>query len=99
MKTYSDNFQKPPKLIENKHLHYRLEPFLSALQNMGLEFLHGVENFHQDKVLFLQVVYNCLHAAKMHFMKLLLEIFLGICIKNAKKCQLRRILDQICKHQ
>ena len=42
------------------------EPFLSALQNMGVEFLHGVENFHQGEVLFVQVAYNFLHAAKMH---------------------------------
>ena len=48
-------------------------PFLSALQNQGGE------------VLFLQVSYNCLHAAKMHFMKLLLELFLGICIKKCQK--------------
>ena len=53
---------------------------------MGVEFLHGVENFHQGgEVLFLQVTYNCLHAAKMHFMKLLLELFLGICIKKFQK--------------
>ena len=30
-------------------------------------------------VLFLQVAYNCLHAAKMHFMKFLLELYLDIC--------------------
>ena len=65
---------------------------------MGFEFLHGVENFHQGgEVLFLQVAYNCLHAAKMHFIKL--ELFLGICIKNAKKYQLQRIPDRICNHQ
>ena len=70
-------------------------PFLSALQKMGFDFLHGVENFHQGgEVLFLQVAYNCLHAAKMHFIKL--ELFLGICIK---KCKLQRIPDRICKHQ
>ena len=30
------------------------EPFLSALQNMRVEFLHGIENFHQGEVLFVQ---------------------------------------------
>ena len=43
------------------------EPFLSALQNMGLEFLHGVDNF---QVLFEQAAYNFLKVAKMHFMQL-----------------------------
>ena len=46
------------------------EPFLSVLQDMGVEFLHGVENFHQGKVLFVQAAYNFLHAAKMYFMHL-----------------------------
>ena len=32
------------------------KPFLSALQNMGVEFLHGVENFHQGEILFVKVV-------------------------------------------
>lgn len=46
--------------------------------------MHGVENFHQGcEVLLLQVPYDCLHAAKMHLPKLLLELFLGIGIKNA----------------
>ena len=43
------------------------EPFLSTLQNMGVEFLQGVENFQQDEVLFVQAF---LHAAKMHFVQL-----------------------------
>ena len=60
------------------------EPFLSALQNMGVEFLHGVENFHQGEVLFVQAAYNLLHAAKMHFMQLMPELFLGICTKISK---------------
>ena len=55
--------------------------------------------FNQGEVLFLQVAYNCLHAAKIYFMKLLLEQFLDICTKDSKKCQLRRILNQIFKHQ
>ena len=46
------------------------EPFLSALQNMGVKFLHGVENFHQGEVLFVQAANNFFHAAKMHFMQL-----------------------------
>ena len=46
------------------------EPFLSALQNMRVEFLHGVQNFHQGEVLFVQAAYNFLHGAKMHFMQL-----------------------------
>ena len=46
------------------------KPFLSALQNMGVEFLHGVENFHQGEVLFVQAAHNFLHAAKMHCMQL-----------------------------
>ena len=40
------------------------ESFLSTLQNKGVEFLHGVENFHQGEVLFVQVAYNFLHAEK-----------------------------------
>ena len=55
---------------------------------MGVEFLHGVENFHHDEVLFVQAGYNFLHSAKMHFMQLLLELFLGICTKHFKNCQL-----------
>ena len=46
------------------------EPFLSALQNMGVEFLHDEENFQQGEVLSVQAAYNFLHAAKMHFMQL-----------------------------
>ena len=46
------------------------EIFLSALQNMGVEFLHSVENFHKGEILFAQAAYNFLHAAKMHFMQL-----------------------------
>ena len=30
------------------------EPFLSTLQNMGVKFLQGVENFQQGEVLFVQ---------------------------------------------
>ena len=33
-------------------------PFLSALQNMGVQFLHGVENSHHGEVLFVQVAKN-----------------------------------------
>ena len=48
--------------------------FLSTLQNMGDEFLHGV-NFQQGEVLFVQVIYNYeFHAA-------LAELFLGSCTK------------------
>ena len=75
------------------------EPFLSTLQNMGVKFLQGVENFQQGEVLFVQAAYKFLHAAKMHFMQLYLEFCVGICTKYFKKCQLWRILDQICKHQ
>ena len=46
------------------------EPFLSTLQNMGVKFLQGVENFQQGEVLFVQAAYKFLHAAKMHFMQL-----------------------------
>ena len=46
------------------------EPFLSVLQDMGVEFLHGVENFRQGEVLFVQAAYKFLHAAKMHFIEL-----------------------------
>ena len=46
------------------------EPFLSTLQNMGVKFLQGVENFQQGEVLFVQAVYKFFHAAKMHFMQL-----------------------------
>jgi hypothetical protein len=54
---------------------WSLEPFLSTLQNMGVKFLQGVENFQQGEVLFLQAAYNFLHAAKVHFMQLYLELF------------------------
>ena len=53
--------------------------FLSAQQNIG------VENFHQVELLFVQAVYNFLHAAKMHFMQLKLELFFCICTKISKK--------------
>ena len=46
------------------------EPFLSTLQNMGVTFLQGVENFQKGEVLFVQAAYRFLHAAKMHFMQL-----------------------------
>ena len=46
------------------------EPFLSTLQNVGVKFLQGVENFQQGEVLFVQAAYNFWHAAKMHFMQL-----------------------------
>ena len=46
------------------------EPFLSTLQNMGVKFLQGVENFQQGEVLFVQAAYNFFHASKMHFMQL-----------------------------
>ena len=42
----------------------------STLQNMGVRFLHDVENFHQGEVLFWQAAYKYLHAAKMHLMQL-----------------------------
>ena len=45
----------------------RPEPFLSTLQNMGVKFLQGVENFQQGEVLFVQAF---VHAAKMHFVQL-----------------------------
>ena len=57
------------------------EPFLSALQNMGVEFLHIVKYFHQGEVLFVQAAYNFLHAT-------LARIVLGICTKISEKCQL-----------
>ena len=53
---------------------------------MGVKFLHGAEDFHQGEVLFFQTAYN-FHAAKIHFMQLWLELFLGICTKISKKCQ------------
>ena len=46
------------------------ETFLSTLQNMGVKFLQGVENFKQGEVLFVQAACNFLHAAKVHFMQL-----------------------------
>ena len=50
--------------------------------------MHGVVNCHQGEILFAQVAYNFLHAAKMHFLQLKLELNLGICTKISKKCQL-----------
>ena len=64
------------------------ECFLSTLQNMGVRFWHAAEIFHHGKVFFVQAAYNFFHAAKMHFVQLWLELFLGICTKNFKKCQL-----------
>ena len=55
---------------------------------MGVKSLQGVENFQQGEVLFVQAAYNFLHAAKVHFMQLYLELFLRylykIFQKNAK---------------
>ena len=34
------------------------ECFLSTLQNMGVKFLQGVENFQQGAVLFVQAAYK-----------------------------------------
>ena len=48
----------------------KTEPFLSTLQNTGVKFLQGVENFQQGEVLFVQAAYKFLHAAKLHFMQL-----------------------------
>ena len=49
---------------------YPSEPFFSTLQNMGVRYLQGVENFQQGEVLFVQAAHKFLHAAKMHFMQL-----------------------------
>ena len=45
----------------------------------------GAENFLKGEVLFVQAAYNFLHAAKMHFMQLYIELFLGIFTKISKK--------------
>ena len=37
---------------------------------MEVGFLHGVENYHQGEVLFVQAAHDFLHAAKMQFMLL-----------------------------
>ena len=49
---------------------YKAEPFLSTLQNMGIKFLQGVENFQHSDVLFVQAADKFLHAAKIHFLQL-----------------------------
>ena len=48
----------------------RPEPFLFTLQNTGVKFLQGVENFQHDEVLFVQAADKFLHAAKIHFLHL-----------------------------
>ena len=68
------------------------EPFLSTLQNVGVKFLQGVEKFQQVEVLFVQAACECLHAAKMHFMQLKLELFLGICTKYFKNANYEELL-------
>ena len=52
---------------------------------MGVKFLHGVENFQQGVVLFVQAAFNFLHAVKMYFMQLKLELFFCICKKYVQK--------------
>ena len=52
---------------------------------MGVDFLYGVENFHEGEVLFVQSVDNLLHAAKIHFRQLLLELFYKYWYKNFQK--------------
>ena len=44
---------------------HALKPFLSALQNMGVEILHGEENFHQGKISFVQAVYDFLYVGRI----------------------------------
>ena len=45
----------PLRVLEYSHpLALMPEPFLSTLQNMGVKFLRGVENFQQGEVLFVQ---------------------------------------------
>ena len=63
----------------------RSEIFLSALQNLGVEFLHGVKNFHQDEVLFLQAAYNIFHAAENAIYAALAKIVFRHLYKNLQK--------------
>ena len=72
------------------HIKTDHEPFLSALQNMGVEFLHGAENFRQSKVLFVQAAYNFLQAAIVHFMQLYPEFFFRYLYKNFQKMPLMK---------
>ena len=59
---------------------------LLALQNMGVEFLHGVENFHQGEVLSVQAACNFVRPAeKMHFMQLFVRIFFRYLYKDFQK--------------
>ena len=51
---------------------------------MGVDFLLGVENFHQGEFIFAQAAFDFLHAAKMHFMQLYLKLFYGTCTKISK---------------
>ena len=58
---------------------------------MGVRFLHGVENFHQGEVLFVQEAARYfLHAAKMQFMLLYL-IFFSYLYKNFPKMPIMMI--------
>jgi hypothetical protein len=66
--------QKPsccaPILVGVSSFKYYLESFLSTVQNMGVKFVQGLENFQQGEVLFVQAAYKFLHTAKMHFLHL-----------------------------
>ena len=48
---------------------------------MEVGFLHGVENYHQGEVLFVQAAHDFLYAEKMQFMRLYL-IFFSYLYKN-----------------
>ena len=53
---------------------------------MGVEFLHGVENFHQGEVLSVQAACNFVRPAeKMHFMQLFARIFFRYLYKDFQK--------------
>ena len=54
--------------------------------------MQGVEKFQQGEVLFVQAACKSLHAAKMHFMQLKLELFLGICTKYFKNANYEELL-------
>ena len=60
-----NNLKEPVKLFPKSP-----EPFQSTLQNMGIKFLQGVENFQHGEVLFVQAADKFLHAAKIHFLQL-----------------------------
>ena len=67
---------------------------------MGVRFLHGVENFHQGEVLFVQAAHDFFTCCKNAVYAALADFFLVICTyKNFQKMPIMMIFDQICKLQ